>query len=207
MKLLDLQYSKPAIHPERCSKVRFSQARCDRCLSICPTHAIQVGYPILEIDDTCSGCGFCVAACPNEVFAFPVDTPGFMKNGERPGTIYCSGLLGQGPSPARVLPSFIVPCLGSIPSSLVLTWVLQEEKPLEVITGTCGDCSMKAGEKQYRQRESEIQSLFDYLGIGFSPVRVSVGSAAEREEASRQREAFRAGVEESKAFSDRKSVV
>ena len=74
---------------------------------------------------------------------------------------------------------------------------------MEIFRGACDDCSMRAGEKQYRQRESEIQSFFDYLGIGSFPVRVSAGSPAERQEVSRQYEAFKDHVEETKTLSRR----
>lgn len=62
---------------------------------------------------------------------------------------------------------------------------------------------MKAGEKSYRQREGEIRFLFDYLGIGFSPVRVSTGSADDRQVVSRQYQVFKTRVEQSKPFSRR----
>jgi ferredoxin/coenzyme F420-reducing hydrogenase delta subunit len=127
----------------------------------------------------------------------------FSNNEENPGPLYCSGLLGTGPVPARVLPPYVVPCLGSISAALVLARVLRDEQPPEVITGSCEECPMRRGEKGYRQRERGIQSLFDYLGIGFSPVRVSRGSAGERQDLSRQHGVFEAGVKASKALSRR----
>ena len=204
MKSLDAPSLKPTVYQERCSMVRFSGAHCDRCLAGCPTDSIRITYPALTIDDTCSGCGFCAALCPNEVFSFPGESPmRFTNDEEKPDPLYCSGLLVTGPMPAGVLPPSVIPCLGSISTAFILARVLLDEKPLEVVTGSCDECPMKAGENGYRQREGGIQSLFDYLRIGFSPARVSTGSAAERRDVSRQYEVFRVGVEESKALSRR----
>ncbi len=194
---------KPTVYQERCSRVRFSGASCNRCLR-CPADAIKIAYPALTIDDTCSGCGFCAALCPNEVFTFPEkSTMRFTNDEEQAGPIYCSGLLAAGPLPVSALPSSVIPCLGSISTGLILARVLRDKKPLEVITGICEECSMKAGETIYRQKEREIGSLFDYLGIGYSRVRVSAGSATDRQVVSRLYRVFQARVEQSKPFSRR----
>lgn len=204
MKFLDASSLKPIVYQERCSKVRFSSAQCDRCVAGCPTDSIRIIYPNLAIDDTCSGCGFCVALCPNEVFSFRGEgATRFTSDEEKPSPLYCSGLLATGAMSARVLPPFIIRCVGSISTAFILARVLRGSKPLHVVTGSCDACPMKGGENSYRQREREIQSLFDYLGIGFSPVIVSTASAAEREEASKQYEIFQASLEESKALSRR----
>ncbi len=203
-KSFDAPSLKPTVCQERCSQVRFSRAQCDRCVAGCPTDSIRITYPFLEIDDTCSGCGFCVAVCPNEVFSFRREgATRFANDEEKRSPLYCSGLLATGRAPARILPPSVIPCLGSISTAFILARVLRDEKPIEAVTGLCEECPMRLGEKGYRQREREIQSLFDYLGIGFSPVIVSTASAAEREEALKQYDIFRASQEESKALSRR----
>ena len=204
MKSLDAPSLKPILDQDRCSRVRFSGARCDRCFAGCPTDSIRITRSTLTIDNACSGCGFCVALCPNEVFSFPEESPlRFTNAGDKSGPLCCSGLLATGPVPAGTLPPSVIPCLGSISTVFVLTRILREEKPLQVVTGSCEECPMRAGEKRYRQREREIRSLFDYLGIDFSPVSISTGSATEREMATRQCEVFHAGLEKSKTLSRR----
>jgi ferredoxin/coenzyme F420-reducing hydrogenase delta subunit len=203
MKSIGVLSSKPTVCQERCSRLLFSGAHCDRCLAVCPTGSISLTYPSLTIDDTCSACGFCVAQCPNEVFAFKGDNPGSADEGERPGLLYCSGLLAAGPLPACPLPPSIIPCLGSISASFILDRAFKTEKSLEIVAGTCRDCSLKAGEESYRMREMEIRSLFDYLGIGFPPVRISVGSVSERRLAAQQYQAFQGFLEEKKTLSRR----
>lgn len=43
---------------------------CNPCESVCPHHAITVGKPITNLpklaEDSCIGCGICVAACPGQ---------------------------------------------------------------------------------------------------------------------------------------------
>jgi energy-converting hydrogenase B subunit K len=144
-----------------------------------------------------------VALCPNEALTAPADTPWSMKNAEPPGPVYCSGLLARGPMPANALPPFIIPCVGSIPTSLMLARALRDKESIEVITGVCEGCSMKAGEEYFRKRVRETQSLFDFLGVGFPPAKITVGSDNERQAASKQIEAFQASVAEKEAFSRR----
>jgi NAD-dependent dihydropyrimidine dehydrogenase PreA subunit len=203
MKSIGVSSSKPTVCQERCPRVLFSGAHCSRCLAVCPFGSIRFAYPTLTIDDTCSGCGFCVALCPNEVFAFQGDNPVSVDEGERPSILYCSGLLAAGPMPAGLLPPSIVPCLGSVPASFILDHALRKEKPLEVITGTCRECSLKAGEGSYRLRGAEITSLFDYLHIGFPPVSVSAASSVERQQASEVYEAFQISLGQKQTLSRR----
>ena len=203
MKSIGVSASKPTVYHERCSRVLFSGATCDKCLAGCPTRSIHAAYPSLTIDDTCSGCGFCVALCPNEVFTFQRNDLGSADENGNPDRLYCSGLLPAGPMSASSLPPSIIPCLGSISTSFMLERTLRTEKPFEVVTGLCRDCSLKAGEGSYRMREEEIKSLFDYLGVGFPPVRISAGSAGERELAAQQYEAFQISQDERKTLSRR----
>lgn len=203
MRFLHSQSLKPTVHLGRCSRVRFSGARCEKCVSACPSHAIRIAYPVVEIDDTCSGCGFCIPACPNEVFAFPSQTSEVTKNEDQSGTLCCSGLLDKGSIPASALPPSVIPCLGSISPAFILSFFLQEGKTLKIVTGSCDECIMKTGENQYRQWEKEICSLFEYLGMDFPPVKISIGSPAERHEVSRRYDVFQMPIKETRTLSRR----
>lgn len=59
----------PAVDAARCLNVRHNQAGCTRCVTACPTDAIQLvaGQPVLD-DGACVVCGLCLHSCPTEVF-------------------------------------------------------------------------------------------------------------------------------------------
>jgi ferredoxin len=59
----------PAVAPARCLNARHNGAGCTRCVTACPTGAIQLegGQPVLD-EGACVACGICLHACPTEVF-------------------------------------------------------------------------------------------------------------------------------------------
>lgn len=203
LELFDSLSSGPVVHAERCSTVRFWAARCRKCLSLCPARAIHLTPRSLKVNDACLGCGFCVASCPTGVFTFAENIPGFMENEEQPGTIYCLGFLDRSNIPAKTLPPFVVPCLGSIAPSFVLRRFLQQGNTLQIVTGTCRGCPMSEGAHAYRKREKDIRSLLDYLGAGPLPVKISTGCDDEREAVIQRCEAFEARTEETRVLSRR----
>lgn len=63
--------------PEICAHSRAAQSGCSRCLSVCPTGAIEPAGDVVSIDeDICAGCGACAAVCPSGAASYddpPVD--------------------------------------------------------------------------------------------------------------------------------------
>lgn len=62
----------PAVAAARCLNARHNGAGCTRCVTACPTGAIQLeaGQPVLD-DGACAACGICLHICPTEVFEQP----------------------------------------------------------------------------------------------------------------------------------------
>jgi ferredoxin len=191
------------IDPERCTRVRYFGSSCNKCLSICPTGSIQFKDNSLKIDNECSGCEFCVPACRNEVFSINRESPETEETWYQPAFIYCSRLVLFNADTDNTFPASIIPCLGSMPLYLMLRWVLEKGKPLEVITGHCSECPMKAGESNYRVREQEIKAVFDSLRVGFDPVLITVGGDKDRHEATRQYKNYHQYLEKKCALSRR----
>lgn len=56
------------IKPQHCVNNRIQGSRCRTCVTICPRQSIRLTnsgrYAAIEVNDTCSGCGLCAAACP-----------------------------------------------------------------------------------------------------------------------------------------------
>ncbi|RJR50639.1 MAG: hypothetical protein C4576_05095 [Desulfobacteraceae bacterium] len=170
---------RPHIHQSLCNRVRFSESRCEKCLSACPAGALHIGYDLLEIDNSCTGCLFCVASCPNEVFSTSSAPPS-----AQPDVLYCSGVIPPGTKMPADLPPSIIPCLGSIPSKTILDRLLRKNPPLKVITGFCEFCEMKQGESSFRRREREIHELLPILGIGVFPLATTPATDKEKRDAS-----------------------
>jgi len=160
---------KPQIHQKLCSRVLFSESRCEKCFFSCPVGALHISDGSLEIDDKCTGCLFCAASCPNEVFSGTLPDP---EHAEEENILYCSALLPHEKEPLADLPPSVIPCLGSIPTKMILSRVSQEKTSLKVITGSCAECRMKKGESFFRGREREVRALLAILQMGSAPVEV-----------------------------------
>jgi ferredoxin len=52
------------IDPSRCSRMRFSGSRCERCVSACPRSAIRLDDGLEVRPERCAGCLTCTAVCP-----------------------------------------------------------------------------------------------------------------------------------------------
>ncbi|PKN29527.1 MAG: hypothetical protein CVU64_07745 [Deltaproteobacteria bacterium HGW-Deltaproteobacteria-21] len=175
---------RPHIHQKQlCNRIRFSESRCEKCLSECPAGALHIGDDLLEIDNSCTGCLFCVASCPNEVFSTSSGPPQQEKSAQ-PDVLYCSGVIPRGTKIPADLPPSIIPCLGSIPSRMILDRVLRKKSPLKVITGFCELCEMKQGESSFRRREREIHELLPILGIGVLPLATTPATDKEKRDGS-----------------------
>jgi|GEM_PF-2667631 len=169
---------RPHIHNELCNRIRFSESHCEKCLSACPAGALHIGDDILEIDNSsCTGCLFCVASCPNEVFS--TSSGAERKKSEQPDFLYCWAMIPRGTKIPADLPSSIIPCLGSIPPRMILDRVLRKKSPLKVATRSCALCEMKQGESSFRKREREIHELLSILGIGDLPLVTTRGTDKE----------------------------
>ena len=167
------------IRPNLCTKVRFSGSSCQKCLSACPVNAIQFDDQSIKVTRDCTGCEFCVALCPNEVFSTNRTTWASAEKACHSDPIYCSMLLPNDMGTGNDFPPAIIPCLGSIPPHFILSRVLEKEAPIEIVTGACGPCRMKDGAIYFQRRENEIRALFDRLGVGFHPVTIRTGDESD----------------------------
>lgn len=59
--------------PSRCSRMRFCESGCRRCLEICPRDAIALEGALSVDPQRCSGCLLCTAACPTGALEQGVD--------------------------------------------------------------------------------------------------------------------------------------
>lgn len=59
MKKLD----KVEVDANKCQKVRAVTSSCTACLDICPAGAISIGRDLVEVNESCIGCGLCTNVC------------------------------------------------------------------------------------------------------------------------------------------------
>lgn len=66
----------PHLRPGACTHARALDASCQRCEDVCAEIAIFPAGPDLHLDAAaCSGCGACVAACPQDALTQPEAAP------------------------------------------------------------------------------------------------------------------------------------
>ena len=85
----------PGLEARRCARVTLPIPLCESCERACPAEAIGLppgGAPRID-PARCSGCGACVAACPEQAFVSPVPPP---EPGERAWALRCAGVAGGG---------------------------------------------------------------------------------------------------------------
>ena len=52
------------VDPSRCSRMRYSGSRCERCVSACPRFAIRLDECLDVREERCTGCLTCTTVCP-----------------------------------------------------------------------------------------------------------------------------------------------
>ncbi|MFH1490540.1 MAG: 4Fe-4S binding protein, partial [Pseudomonadota bacterium] len=194
-------------HQSFCTKVLYPHSECRRCLTVCPTNAIQFEDRTLKISSNCMGCEFCIPSCPNEVFSIITDNQENLKEKNKQVRVYCSKLLQEETGISRPLPSSIIPCLGSISVHFIINWFIERESPLEVVIGSCPDCSMKDGRTYFEKRESDITTIFSYLNIDIRPVVIRVAREEDIQNAKQFYMAFNRGKDEATALSRRDFIL
>lgn len=74
------------VNQNKCLNRRIRKVECQKCETACPNKSIRVNLsdrnmPV-NLIDSCTGCGLCVAACPAEAIAVPHKPPKLvLKNG------------------------------------------------------------------------------------------------------------------------------
>jgi len=127
----------------RCLAAQSPRSTCRRCQDVCPAHAIRLGEQEVRLDEeTCLGCGLCLAACPTGVFAFPgLSWPALLvrlagKADEGHLTIRCA----YATSPAHVT----LPCLSLLNSDALLTLAARGVRHLTLRAPACATCPIGA---------------------------------------------------------------
>ncbi len=161
---------------------------CRVCEKACPTNAIQIDRPknLFLVEDLCTGCGFCLQACPSRVpimiegdaqqsfttLIFPFSEKGGLKKGDKVGLLSRNGgMLAQG----RVLDLFLdgkIPLYKiEVPSHLI--WEaraivlvntkgeLEDANDFYQERGVRVDVQIQGGVRRVREGQNVSVSLFE----------------------------------------------
>ncbi len=146
------------IYPDRCLKLRHRKSSCQTCQDFCPAEAISFGDS-LEIDySRCHGCGICANLCPTEVFQlgrYSYNKLLAQVEGNDTVEFACSRWAGKA--------NAVVPCLGYLNESLLISTIARGAQAVRLITAPCQSCQFRLGFQaalRSLRRANEILALF-----------------------------------------------
>ncbi len=125
----------------KCRKTKYAEYVCNECIKVCPLQAIENSCPIEVNGEKCDACGLCAGICPGE--AFYMVKPSYaqlaaeaLENQEITFTCQRKQCLGAA----------AIPCLGYLPETLLLGFVLSCSRVRIIFDAKrCDGCSRKAG--------------------------------------------------------------
>jgi energy-converting hydrogenase A subunit P len=175
-----------------CTKTRLPRSDCQKCLSVCPAGAIELGHGTVKINSLCLGCEICVAVCPNGAFSI---SEAKERNKQVPDCLYCSKLIGDEIDMTGRFPAGVISCVASLSSPLLLQWALRIKKPLKVFTGACDQCVMERGVSHFRKVTDEVQSLSELFKISYQPFILQKGTEQDKAAGRKLYHAFKTAFE------------
>ncbi len=165
------------INEKRCVAVRNRNARCKKCVEVCPANAITVGANKISINHTeCVACGICSRVCPtNALIAKNPSDEELMQGLEitsenTEGKIYIACARVATLNHADTQKFVQVPCLSRVDEASLLLLASRRPSEITLIDGNCSTC-------KYRKRISSINECVNTCNHAFelvdAPVRIT----------------------------------
>jgi len=184
-------------HPEAClRRSRLAEARtdCQRCTGVCPSSAIQL-EPLSLDQDACDGCGACAEVCPASALehasSFRRDLFVALARVERTKIFRVACPLSEG---SRDMVSLELPCVAGMPWEAPVVALLRGASAVEVLTGSCGQCSRQALEPHVRAAIDAAARAANALKLGPVTRREPSEAPAQERDPSRDRRVSRRGL-------------
>ncbi|MFC1846280.1 hydrogenase iron-sulfur subunit, partial [Chloroflexota bacterium] len=168
---------KPGIEVSKCS----GTDKCRLCLDICSHHAISHQKDTISIDGSiCSGCGACMAICPNQAISYPAysveelirELEGLLYSegdclDSRIIALYCLNYLSDSAEeiryPSTILP-IEVPCL-SVVSPLLLLRAFEMGAQGLVLIANEDKCSSESCPSIIDNNVRFVQSILNAMNV------------------------------------------
>ncbi len=183
--------------PEAClRRSRLSEARtdCQRCTEVCPSSAIEL-EPLSLDQDACDGCGACAEVCPSSALehasSFRRDLFVALARVEPRKIFRVACPLAED---SRDTLSLELPCVAGMPWEAPVLALLRGAAAVEVVTGSCGQCSRQPLEPQVHAAIDAASRAADALKLGEVTRREPSEASSGERDPSRDRRVSRRGL-------------
>lgn len=175
-----LASDKLQVMPQRCTRVRNRNTRCQNCVDFCPTGCIAIADNTIDIDPfRCVGCGSCATACPTGALVprAPSDVQleqlctAALDANEGTVVIGCSVMMNRAVDRVDPVKTVPVGCLARVDESLLVDLAGLGAHRAVLVCGDCTTCELnRAGQLALEV----VLSTRDILGAWDSPMTVEV---------------------------------
>lgn len=144
------------VDPSRCSRMRYSGSRCERCVAACPRSAIRLDEWLDVREERCTGCLTCTTVCPSGALEAEADFDRLIRGlASHPFPTLVVGCGKSGSPSHRHLP-----CLGMLSAEHLVALSARGEAIVQLDASACNGCDA-GGMHQHltaRLRKTEEES-------------------------------------------------
>jgi len=124
------------VDPSRCSRMRYSGSRCERCVSACPRSAIRLDECLDVRVERCTGCLNCTTVCPAGALEAEADFDRLIRElASHPLPTLVVGCGKSGSPFDRQLP-----CLGMLSAEHLVALSARGEATVQLDASACNGC-------------------------------------------------------------------
>lgn len=124
------------VDPSRCSRMRYSGSRCERCVSACPRSAIRLDECLDVREERCTGCLTCTTVCPTGALEAEADFDRLIRElASHPLPTLVVGCGKSGSPFDRQLP-----CLGMLSAEHLVALSARGEATVQLDASACDGC-------------------------------------------------------------------
>lgn len=182
------------LHVERCLKTIHQKSTCEKCQTVCPSHALNFFTSIPCIDTLkCLECGACMQVCPTDAFESQTLLDETImasiqsRSSQNEKIIFTCKNIQTLDNAAIALP-----CLARLDKSMLLYTALTTKQDIHIVHGECTTCSLSLSQSLIETTINAVTMLCSRANL---PIKVHLNqqkqSIASRED--RQNEQNRQG--------------
>ncbi len=134
-------FSEPSLnpiqYPGRCLRKRLNTNQCQRCVSSCPSGALALNArEILFIEEKCTGCMSCTAACPQDAFESEYDLNELVRACKSGSNVVISCARQKQTGPDEI----VLPCVGILSKQVLSAIFFIDSKSVAINVSGCDGC-------------------------------------------------------------------